>query len=81
MHAFIVTVYTIQFQTTFVVEYYFQQIQQFKVDVYDADDKKHIDDLSKQDYIGSAKFTLAEVVTAGQMLSRPLKNKGKSKAI
>jgi len=69
-----------QFQTTIVVDYYFQQIQQFKVDVYDADDKKHIDDLSKQDYIGSAKFTLAEVVTAGQMLLKPLKNKGKLKS-
>ena len=51
-------------------------MQQFKVDVYDADDKKHIEDLSKQDYIGSAKFTLAEVVASGKMLSKPLQNKG-----
>ena len=51
-------------------------MQKFKVDVYDADDKKHIEDLSKQDYIGSAKFTLAEVVTGGQMLTKSLQNKG-----
>ena len=65
-----------QFQTTFVVDYCFQEVQKFKVDVYDADDKKHIEDLSKQDYIGSAKFTLAEVVTGGQMLTKSLQNKG-----
>ena len=67
-----------QFQTTFVVDYCFQELQQFKVDVYDCDDKKHIEDLdlSKQGYIGSAKFTMAEVLTGGKMLSKPLKNKG-----
>ena len=55
-----------------MVDYRFQEVQKFKVDVYDADDKKHIEDLSKQDYIGSAKFTLAEVVTGGQMLTKSL---------
>lgn len=65
----------VQFQTTFVADYYFQEEQQFKVEVYDADDKKHIEDLSKHDYIGSAKFTLAKVVT-GKMLTKPLTNKG-----
>ena len=59
-----------------MVDYRFQEVQKFKVDVYDADDKKHIEDLSKQDYIGSAKFTLAEVVTGGQMLTKSLQNKG-----
>lgn len=59
------------------MDYLFQELQQFKVDVYDADDKKHLDDLSKQDYIGSARFLLAEVVTAGQVLSKSLrKSKG-----
>ena len=61
-----------QFQTTFVVDYYFQELQQFKVDIYDCDNKKHIEDFSKQDYIGSARFTLAEVLTSGKMLSKPL---------
>ena len=59
-----------------MVDYCFQETQKFKVDVYDADDKKHIEDLSKQDYIGSAKFTLAEVVTAKQMLSKKLSKPG-----
>ena len=59
-----------------MVDYCLQEVQKFKVDVYDADDKKHIEDLSKQDYIGSAKFTLAEVVTGGQMLTKSLQNKG-----
>ena len=75
MHAFLV--YT-QFQTTFVVDYCFQELQQFRVEVYDCDDKKHIEDVSKQDYIGSAKFTLAEVLTGGEMLCKFLKNKGSS---
>jgi len=59
-----------------VVDYCFQESQQFKVDVYDCDDKKHIENLSKQDYIGSAKFTLVEVLTGGKMLSKALTNKG-----
>ena len=62
-----------QFEATFEVDYCFQETQIFKVDVYDADDRKHIKDFSKQDYIGFAKFKLADVVTANEMLSKPLR--------
>lgn len=34
-----------------------------RIEVYDADDPKCIDDLKKQDFIGSVNFTLAQIVT------------------
>ena len=40
--------------------------------LYDVDDKNKIDDLSKQDFIGKAEFTLADVVTAGKGFSKDL---------
>ena len=76
-HCYNYLIYFAQFQTTFVVDYRFQEMQKFKVDIYDADDKEHLEDLSKQDYIGSAKFTLAEVLIGGKMLFKPLQNEGK----
>ena len=47
-------------------------MQNLRVAVYDVDDKKHLDDLSRHDFIGEAKFTLAEVVAAGQVFKRRL---------
>ena len=63
-----------------MVDYRFQELQQFKVDVYDCDDKKQVEDVSKHDYIGSARFTMAEVLTGGKMLCKSLKN-GKFKQL
>ena len=40
--------------------------------VYDADDQRHLDDLSKQEFIGEAEFKLADVVTAGKVLTKTL---------
>ena len=57
-----------------MVDYCFQELQQFKVDVYDCDNNKHIEDISKHDYIGFARFTMAEVLTGGKMLRKPLRN-------
>jgi len=45
--------------------------------VYDADDQKHIDDLSKQEFIGEAMFKLADVVTAGKVLTKTLSSSSK----
>ena len=47
-------------------------MQNLRVAVYDVDDKKHLDDLSRHDFIGEATFTLAEVVVAGQVFKRRL---------
>jgi len=60
------------------VDYYFEKVQHLCVAVYDVDDKKHIDDLSRHDFIGEAKFTLADVVTAGQTLTRRLTSASKN---
>ena len=40
--------------------------------MYDADDQRHLDDLSKQEFIGEAEFKLADVVTAGKVLTKTL---------
>ena len=66
----------LQFATTFVVEYRFEEIQNLKFSCYDVDDRKHIDDLSKQEIIGEMECTLAEIVTAGQCYRRKLRYKG-----
>ena len=47
-------------------------MQNLRVAVYDVDDKKHLDDLSRHDFIGEAKFTLGEVVAAGRVFTRRL---------
>ena len=54
------------------MDYHFEEVQNLRVAVYDVDDKKHLDDLSRHDFIGEAKFTLAEVVAAGQVFRRQL---------
>lgn len=46
-----------------------------KVDVYDADEKSSLNDLSQQDYIGGALFCLHQVLRErGQILKLQLKN-------
>ena len=67
----------LQFAKTFNLDYHFEEVQHLRVAVYDVDDKKHIDDLSKHDFIGEAKFTLADVVTAGQVLTKQLTSASK----
>ena len=59
------------------MEYRFEEIQQLKFIVYDVDDKKRVDDTSKQELIGEIECTLAEIVTAGQRYDRKLRYKGK----
>ena len=54
------------------MDYHFEEVQNLRVAVYDVDDKKHLDDLSRHDFIGEAKFTLGEVVAAGQVFTRQL---------
>ena len=46
-----------------LVEYHFEQNDRFKAEVYDADDDKNLDDLTRQEYLGGLEFQLHEVVT------------------
>lgn len=55
-----------------MVDYHFEEVQHFSVAVYDTDDKKHVDDLSRHDFIGEAQFKLSDVVTAGKVLTKRL---------
>jgi len=55
-----------------VVDYRFEEIQYFRIAVYDLDDKVKMDDLLKHDFLGEAEFKLSDVVTAGKVLTRQL---------
>lgn len=61
-----------------IVLYHFEEIQQIKFDVYDADsafknDKSEQLDLSKQEFQGSITCSLAEIAgSAGRTLTKPL---------
>ena len=60
-----------------MVDYRFEEIQQLKFSCYDVDNRRCIDDASKQEMIGEAECTLAEIVTAGQVYRRKLRYRGK----
>ena len=66
----------IQFSTTFVVEYHFEDIQNLQFCVYDVDDKRRVDDVSKHDFIGSLECTVADIVSAGQEYTRTIRAQG-----
>ena len=58
------------------MDYFFEEVQQLKITVYDVDSVTHIDDFSRHDLIGEAEFTLADVISAGQELVKTLRQKG-----
>ena len=58
------------------MEYRFEEIQELRFVVLDVDDRKHVDDVSRHDHIGSVECTLADIVTAGQRYKRTLRDKG-----
>ncbi|KAK2186177.1 hypothetical protein NP493_212g08002 [Ridgeia piscesae] len=58
------------FVTKFVMEYYFEEQQKLKFAVFDVDSKSA--DLSKHDFLGSAEFTLAEIVSSYGQATKPL---------
>lgn len=66
-----------KFAKTIVMDYYFEEVQMLKFVVYDVDSERHIDDLSRHDLIGEAEFTLADVISAGQVLAKALHKHGK----
>lgn len=58
------------------MEYRFEEVQHLKFACYDADDKKHVDNLAKQQLIGELECTVADIVTSGQKYERKLRHKG-----
>lgn len=64
-----------QFVTTIQVDYKFEESQNFQIDVYDADDMNMLNNLSKQELVGGASFTLHQIVTKpGQEATLKLEN-------
>jgi len=45
------------------VQYNFERNDEFKVEVYDIDDDKNVNDTSAHDPLGYLQFTLHEIVT------------------
>ena len=48
---------------TILVDYFFEEAQQFVAEIYDADSAKSLEDLKKHDYIGSLEFKLSQVIS------------------
>ena len=60
---------------TIETDFFFEEQHQFLVEVYDCDDATALEDLSKQELIGSHQFSLHDVVTQmNQELSASLTN-------
>eukprot|EP00826_Nyctotherus_ovalis_P040002 TRINITY_DN388_c0_g1_i9.p2 TRINITY_DN388_c0_g1~~TRINITY_DN388_c0_g1_i9.p2 ORF type:complete len:340 (-),score=79.69 TRINITY_DN388_c0_g1_i9:863-1882(-) len=67
------------FVKSIIVKYFFEERQPMRFEVYDADDKKDLRNLKKQEFIGAAEFALHEAIRAkDQILRLPLVDKGKS---
>ena len=62
-----------------MVDYRFEEVQNFKIVIYDIDDKANIDDLEKHDFLGEADLKLADVLTAGKVLTKQLMKYSSSK--
>ena len=52
------------FVMQFEIDYFFEQVQKFVVEVYDMDDDSAPNDISKQDFIGSIEFVLGHIVSS-----------------
>lgn len=58
------------FVKKFILDYFFEESQKLKFEMYDVDSESH--DLRKHDFLGSMECTLGEVVSLNQ-LQRPLR--------
>ncbi|POM70442.1 Copine [Phytophthora palmivora] len=61
----------------FLVEFHFESVQQFKVEVYDQDSSSP-DKLKDQDFIGGAEFTLGQIMGAPGQSGSFLLTRGKN---
>ena len=58
---------------SFDVQYHFERREMYKVEVYDIDDNKNLNNLNGHDLAGSLEFSVHEVVTCrDQTLIKPL---------
>jgi len=58
------------------MNYHFEEVQNLKFVVYDVDDRKQVDDVSRHDFIGEIQCSLADIITAGHQYRGRLRNKG-----
>ena len=58
------------------MEYKFEEVQNLQFAVYDVDDKHHVDNIDKQQLLGTMECTLAEVMAAGEHLTKSLRLQG-----
>ena len=58
------------------MDYYFEEVQALKVVVYDVDSELRIEDLSRHDLLGEVEVTLADIISAGQTLTKSLTVRG-----
>ena len=58
------------------MDYHFEEVQNLMFVVYDVDDSKHVEDLSRHDLIGQIQCSLADIVIAGQQYRGRLKDRG-----
>ena len=55
-----------------MVNYQFEEVQHFKVAIHDYNTTFNMDDLENHELYGEAEFKLADVITAGKVLTIPL---------
>ncbi|XP_071477474.1 copine-8-like isoform X1 [Diadema setosum] len=65
------------FVKKFVLDYFFEEVQHLKFELYDVDSKSP--DLSKHDFLGSLECTMGNIMGAGGRYVQPLNYKGKKK--
>lgn len=64
-----------EFVQKITVDFHFEQSERFKVEVYDVDDEKNLNNLAGHDFIGLLEFSLHEIVTCrDQTLVKPIIN-------
>lgn len=67
-----------QFVKAIEITYFFEEIQDLKVEVYDVDDESHLSNLKAQEYIGAAEVHVHEIVREQtKSMEKPLENKKK----
>ena len=52
----------VDFDDEIIIDYKFEELQQYRFDIYDCDDKSDLNTLSKHDYIGSATFIIGDIL-------------------
>ena len=68
------------FVTAIEVDYFFEEQQNFTLEVYDADDMTQLTNLKAQEFIGSYDMTLHKITSAqGQEITEELVNPGRRK--